>query len=191
MMRTAGRIRTEILTSQAPGRITTMRAKLLVLTLVFAAAALAGDHNFPYVFKRGGGSITRVNGSLEQFTRIKRRFTGDYIWARVQGGEFLIRDQAVLAEGERLFAPVRELEPAARAAEERLRPLEEKADRLSDDESDDHEDELKALEPALEAAAKEVERIDDEMERREAIAEKKFEQIVMAAIKAGKAERVK
>ncbi len=170
-----------------------MRTKILVLSLVVsflgAAAACAAD-DFPYVFKRGSGSIIRINGSIESYTRYTKRWSGDYIWAKVDGRQYLIRDQDVLDEAERVFADMRALEPQMRAAEERLRPLEEKADELSDDESDDHEAELEALEPQLEAASREVERIDNEMERREAIAERKFEQIVNRVIASGKAQRV-
>ncbi len=172
-----------------PRRITDMRAKILVLTIILAATAFAKD-DFPYVFKRGSGSIIRIYGSIESYTRYAKRFSGDYIWARRDGHQYLIRDEAVLAEAEAAFADMRALEPQMRAAEERLRPLEEKADALSDDESADHEEELEALESQLEAASREVDRLEEEMDRREQRAEKKFEQIVIKAIAAGKAQRV-
>ncbi len=176
----------------------------LIVALVVVASALAAPLNFPYVFKRGSGSIIRVNGSLESFKRIQERWSGEYIWLKRGSREYLIRDAAVLAAAGGAYAQVDALEPAHRAAEERFQPieqkydaLEERVDQLSDEEDPAHADELRtaeralhAMEPEYRAAEEAVERIEEEMDRREEIAERKFEDIVLRAVDAGKATRV-
>jgi hypothetical protein len=186
--------------------MTNMRPKMLapslLAALVIAATAFAGPTGFPYVFKRGGGSMIRVNGSLESYKRIEGRWSGEYIWLRVSGREYLIRDASVLAAAAGAFAHMEALEPEHRAAEERFRPiekkynaLEERAERFEDDsahdaERRDAERALEAMEAEYQAAERAVERIDEEMERREEIAERKFEDIVLRAVDAGKAQRL-
>ena len=163
-----------------------MRAALLALSLLIAASCFASD-DFPYVFQRGKGSILRVQGSIESFTRIAKRWSGQYIWVRVGGRDYLIRDAAVLAAANAAFAEMDAMQPQVRAADARYRPIAEKFEAIEDDE--DHPN-YRELERAYEAAEREVERLEDEMERREAVAEKKFEKIVLRAIDGGKAQRV-
>ncbi len=166
-----------------------MRARLLALTLIIAAAALAGSPDrFAYVYKRGDDSILRVNGSLDHYLKIAKRWSGEFIWAEIKGRQYLIRDAAVLAEAQQAFAPMNALGPALRAAEEKVRPLEERYDAMQDHDEDNPA--LPALERQLQAAEREAERLDEEMERREAIAEAKFEKIVLRAIETDKAKRV-
>jgi len=180
-----------------------MRVRLLALSLAVAGIALAGSPDrFAYVYKRGNDSIMRINGSLESFQRIAKRWSGEYIWVSRNGKEWLIRDAAVLASARDAFKDMEALEPAMRAAEERLRPIEQKAEaieermeRIEDDparenEVREFERQLRAIEGELRTAEAAVERLDEEMERREEIAEAKFEKLVIRAIEAGKAQRV-
>ena len=180
-----------------------MRFKLLAISLVVAAVAVAGTPDrFAYIFKRGNDSIMRINGSIEEFQRIAKRWPGEYIWVRRNGREYLIRDAAVLAAARNAFAQMEALEPAMREAEKRLRPIEkkfeaieERLDELEDGESPDRqireaERQLRAAEAELREAEGALERIEKEVERREEIAEKKFEEIAIRAIEGGKARRV-
>lgn len=180
-----------------------MRIKLLALALVVAAVAVAGKPDrFAYIYKRGNDSIMRIDGSIEQFQRIAKRWTGEYIWVSRNGREYLIRDAAVLAAARKAFAPMEALEPQMREAEARMRPIErkyetieERLDALEDDDAPESqireaERALRAIESELAVAERAVERIEEELERREEVAEKKFEEIVLRAIDAGKAKRV-
>jgi septal ring factor EnvC (AmiA/AmiB activator) len=183
-----------------------MRRSLLALALalVIAGIALAGSSDrFAYIYKRGDGDTTmRINGSIESFQRMAKRWSGEYIWVNRNGKEWLIRDAAVLASAREVFKEMEALEPAVQAAEERLRPIEENAEaledrieRFEDDESREAEmreaeRQLRAIEDQLRTAETAVERLDDEMERREEIAEAKFEKLVIRAIEARKAQRV-
>ena len=164
-----------------------MRVTGLFLSLILAGTSFAADR-FPYVFQRSKGTIIRISGSsLEGYQRIKNRYTGQFIWLSTKGREYLIRDAAVLADANKAFAHMDALEPQLRAAEERLRPIEKKFEAIEDDEDHPSHDQL---EREYEAAEHAVELLDDEVERREKIAEQKFEQIVIRAIESGKAQRV-
>ena len=193
-----------------------MRKLSLFLLLVACTADGSDRSSFPYVYKYGPDSHIRSSGDdIESIVRTSKRWSGEFVWLRWKGREYLIRDAGVLAQVRAAFAEMHAFEPQVRAAEERARPLEkkyeaieERADRLSDRLSDEPElsaaerkdleerlriaeREMEAIEPAYKAAEREAERLDQESERLEEIAEEKFERIVIQAIQDGRAERVK
>ena len=184
---------------------------LLLLSLCAAAIAMAGSSDrFSYIYKRGNRSVVRIGGSFDQYKRVAKRFSGEYIWLYHKGRGYLIRDATVLSAVRGAFAQVDALEPKMREVEARYHPverkyeeLEERVDELSDRIEDDPslerklESQLREAERAMEAleaeykqAERAVELVEDEMDRREEIAEKKFEEIVLRAVDQGKAERV-
>ena len=177
-----------------------MRNRLLALTLLLAATAMAGSRDrFSYVYKHGGRSTVRIGGSFEHYPRDAKRWSGDYIWLYRNGNGYLIRDAGVLADVRGAFAQVEALEPKMREVEARFNPIERKYEALEErmDELSDRDEEDPALERAMHAieadykkAEREVEAVEKEMDRREEIAEKKFEEIVIRAIDQGKAQRV-
>jgi len=191
-----------------------MRKLALVLLLALSASA-ADRFSFPYIYKSGGSSHIRSNGnSIEKMVNISKRWSGDFVWLRKDGQEWLIRDASVLAAVRIAYADMHALEPRLRAAEERRHPYEQKMeavekrmDRISDQLGDDEtltaatrrslevrlrdlEREYESIERDSRGIEREAEELDDEMERLEKIAERKFEQIVLSALAKGKAERV-
>lgn len=177
-----------------------MRIRLLALTLLVAATAMAGSRDrFSYVYKHGSRSTVRIGGSFDHYPREAKRWSGDYIWLYRNGNGYLIRDAGVLAAVRGAFAQVEALEPKMREVEARFNPIERKYEALEEkmDELSDRDEEDPALERAMHAieadykkAEREVEAVEKEMDRREEIAEKKFEEIVIRAIDQGKAQRV-
>jgi len=180
-----------------------MRTIVSLLVAVTLVAETPGRFN--YIYKRGNDSTICINGSIEDFERLAKRFTGEYVWLEQGKAEYLIRNAAVLAQVRQAFAEMDAFEPTVQAAEKRLRPIEEKAeelerriDEIEDSEKPGLEAELREAEKRLEAmegqlheAELAVERLEKEMDRREEIAEKKFEEIVLRAVREGKAERVR
>lgn len=187
----------------------------LVLLFLLAATALAGDRpSFPYVYKTGEQAHLRSSGEdIETIVRISKRWTGEFVWLRKDGREYLIRDAAVLASVRAAFADMHAFEPRLRAANEKRRPWEEKmdaleermdqiSDQLGDEELTDRtrahlesklrelERQADAIEGDYQAAEREAERLEQEMDRLEEIAEAKFEQIVLRAVREGRAQRV-
>jgi hypothetical protein len=108
--------------------------------------AAAGDS---YMLVRGEHwSIS--SGSLADLRAIRRRFSGDFLWARRGDREVLIRDPKALGEAVSFFDALREIEPDQEALDRRQRDLErrqnaldrqeEENDRELDRMSDDDED---------------------------------------------------
>jgi hypothetical protein len=139
-----------------------MRRLLLPLLLLATTATAAGRFSFTYIYKSGDQAHLRSNGGdIDSLVKTSKRWTGEFVWLRRDGQEYLIRDAGVLSAVKAAFAEMHALEPRLRAAEERRHIAEHEAEQL-----------------------------EAEMDRLEAIAERKFEQIVVRAIEAGKAQRV-
>jgi chromosome segregation ATPase len=188
--------------------------RTLFLFLVMLATSLTGAEQFSYIYKQGDHTHIRSNSGIEQMVSLSKRWTGEFVWLKRNGRQYLIRDAAVLAQVRAAFADLHAYEPKVRAAEESLRPLERKmerieermdelSDRLGDDEELDEatrvglerklaqaEREFNELERSYRPAERENERMEREHDRLEKIAEEKFEKIVFRAVEEGKAERV-
>ena len=188
--------------------------RTLFLLLVALATSMMGAEQFSYIYKRGDHTHIRSSANIEKMVALSKRWSGEYIWLKRNGKEYLIRDAAVLAEVRNAFAELHAYEPKLRAAEERLRPVERKmdrieermddlSDRLGDDDDLDSatrgelerqlreaERELEEVERTYGPAERETERMEREHDRLEEIAEERFEKIVFRAVDQGKAERV-
>jgi hypothetical protein len=180
-----------------------MRRLLLPLLLLATTATAAGRFSFTYVYKSGDQSHLRSNGGdIDTLVKTSKRWKGEFVWLQREGREYLIRDAGVLSAVAAAFAEMHAFEPRLRAAEEKRRPIEakmevveERLDRLTDEDGDERarraaERELQAIEGQHRVAEREAEKLEAEMDRLEAVAERKFEQIVLKAIEAGKAQRL-
>jgi vacuolar-type H+-ATPase subunit I/STV1 len=193
------------LTIRALDRFICMR-KLILLFALLALTAAAGDRShFTYIYKKGGHTHMRSSMDIERMVKVSKRWEGDYVWLRLDGKEWLIRDAAVLAEVNRVFAEMHALEPAKRAADAQRHPyevkieaLEKQIDALTDDDDENVNDkrvrelerQMRAIEREYEAVERKAEKLEEEMDRLEEIAEVKFDQIVLRAVRQGKAVRV-
>ena len=109
-----------------------------------------------YVLARGE-HWSNSNASLEVVLAIQRRFSGDFLWVRRAGKEFLIRDSRIIDEAQAFWAPLRKLDP------ERSE-LELRQSRLESDEADlDREQE--EIEGELERLSEDSDRRGDETAR--------------------------
>lgn len=183
-----------------------------VLTSLTLLAAQASGGPISYVYNAGSRSHMRSNGSIDEVVRIAKRWSGAFLWARVDGRAYLIRDAGVLDAARRAFARLDRLELRLEEAKRRLRPferhvesIEQRADGLSDSLDDKglseaereriqarlqklEEERRSAKAKAYEAetALEELERQQEEQER---IAEKELERIIVDAIRAGRSVR--
>ena len=82
-------------------------ATLTVSDDVPAPCGRAGD---AYVVARGARWIS-TNVSVETVRTVQKRLSGDFLWARCAGKEYLVRDARPIEQAEALFAPIRKLEP--------------------------------------------------------------------------------
>jgi chromosome segregation ATPase len=192
-----------------------MRKLLLLLPLLVLTAAADEHVGFAYIYNHDGQMHMHSNGDdIESLVRTSKRWKGEYVWLRKDRRQYLIRDAGVLAQVRAAFAEMHALEPKLNAAERRRDPfeakidaVEDRVDRLSDSLGDDEmsdakraqleaqlrvaEQELRALERSLEPIERETEALEERMDRLEAVAERKFETIVLQAIRDGRAEAVR
>jgi septal ring factor EnvC (AmiA/AmiB activator) len=196
-----------------------MRTRLIALALLVSAVVtgvlIAGDRPTSYIYKRGDSLHTRISGrfAFDRIGPISKKYGNEFVWVRMNGGEYLIRDANTLAQVRQAFRHLDELEPELRAIERRLKPferefeeIEERVDTLGDSLDDDDlseserddienklrdaEEKMRAVEEKMRPVEREMERLDNESERREVIAEKQFEAIVERAVERGLAQRV-
>lgn len=180
---------------------------------MLAGVLSAGDRGMSYIYKRGEGLYTRISGSaIDRIGAVAKKYGNEFVWVRVGGRNYVIRDAATLAEVRNAFREVEAMEPSLHEAEKRMKPFEKQmedveerldslGDRLDDDSLSDSardaieqkmhaaEKDMHAIEKQMEGVERELERIEKESEKREAVAEDRFEAIVERAIERGVAER--
>lgn len=181
---------------------------LLLLSLL-AVTAFAGDR-FRYVYSYGPDSqvVALTHGSLEDVVRLQKRFSGVYLWASLDGRDYLIRDAALLDELRRAHAPIEALTPGMKALQNKMRPLERRQERLEDEYdklSDADDDDLTAaerdrmrqlrgqlrdIERELRGYEQEEQRLDRREEELDVVFDDAVEQIVRRAIRNGLAKRL-
>jgi chromosome segregation ATPase len=189
-----------------------MRRTLSILALLLTTlACFARERDrFTYVYSRGGSDIISLShGSLESTLKIRKRYTGTYLWAQLDGRAYLIRDAATLDEVRRAVAPLDALNAELEPLHQKMKPLqrrEEKIDRELDALTDNEDDEAPTAETRdrireLERQQREVERELRDYEREEERLDRKEEaldracdeeirRIVERAVRRGVAEHV-
>jgi hypothetical protein len=186
------------------------KAILITLLLLLAVSSVAAgpSRGFSYVFSRDGHSIMSGNVDLRHVLAQKDRWDAPFLWARIDGREYLTQDSTVIAEARAAFREVEVLHVNYERVHHKMRPLEEREsmleeriDRIRDRDEEDDEDvdrsklaelerELEIVARQLRALEQEEERIDEREEALTAVAEKKLRGIIDRAIDRGVARRV-
>ncbi|PYQ29103.1 MAG: hypothetical protein DMF56_12555 [Acidobacteria bacterium] len=189
-----------------------MRRTLFLFALLFTAlCCFAGERDrFTYVFSRGGkGDVILSHGSVQAMMRIKNRFVGTYLYARLDGREYLIRDAASIDDARHAVAPLdailEELEPIhqkMRPLEKREEAIDRELDALTDNENDqemtaEKRDRIRELERQqheverdLRVYEREEERFDHRQDALDKVFDEEIRRIVERAVRTGVAERV-
>ncbi|MDQ2980328.1 MAG: hypothetical protein M3R62_14035 [Acidobacteriota bacterium] len=185
--------------------LVSMSALLLAYPTMTAAAPQEPTRTFrsdraedAYVLSRENHAST-TSGTLEDLEKARRRFSGEFLWVRRSGREYVIYGRQALEEAHRLFAPIRALDPeraalalrqsrieAEQSALEREEErLERESEGLGEDASPRDEPARRRLERrrrelepqmrALEAREREVEELERSIDRREEDLEAKAE----------------
>jgi DNA repair exonuclease SbcCD ATPase subunit len=185
-----------------------MRRIVLASLLLLAAATFAGPSaGFSYMLSRDGNSIISGNVDIRRIESMHGRWDVPYLWARIDGREYVTHDAGVMAEARAAFAEVDALHVQYQKIHDRMRPLERREEKLedridsitdahSDDGADIDEEELARLERELETVSRQLraleeeeERIDEREEQLTAVAEKNLRAIIDRAIARGVARR--
>ena len=195
-----------------------MRTRLIALVLLVSAAVAgvitAANRLDTYVYKRGNGMYSRISGSaINRIGEIYKKYGNEFVWLRMNGRGYVIRDAATLAEVRNAFRHLEELDPRLREVEQRMRPfereiekIEESVDSLGDSLDDeslsdakrdaiearlrDAEEKMRGVEEKMRVVEREMEKLEKQAEKLEEVAEARFEVIVQRAVERGVAERV-
>jgi chromosome segregation ATPase len=196
-----------------------MRTRLLVLALLLSAVVAgvlsADDDRMSYIYRHGDGATMRISGAgMDHLGATAKKYGNEFVWVRISGRSYVIRDAATLAEVREAFREAEAMAPSVRAVEQRLKPyeqqmeaVEERIDSLSDRLDDERlgdsaregieqklrqaERDMRSIEQQMSGIEREMEKLENEMERREAAGEDRFERIVERAIERGVAERAR
>ncbi|HVR38138.1 MAG TPA: hypothetical protein VMU84_03525 [Thermoanaerobaculia bacterium] len=165
---------------------------IAALLLLISTAAFA--ENWSYVYARGNvmhASSVRLS-SLE---KMSKRFGHEFLWTRIGGREYVIRDAATLAETRDLLTPMETTGPQQEALTRRMQKLERRENELEEqiEEREDREDrqspalerELREVEHQLRVLEAEEERLDAEQDAREQAAEARLKRLIERAIRSG------
>lgn len=93
-----------------------MRPGITAVLFFAAAVALAGESpRTSYVYSRGSRPhiISASRLDVVSIRKLQRRYGNDFLWARVDGRAYVIRDTAALDEVRRLYAPLDAFTPPA------------------------------------------------------------------------------
>lgn len=191
-----------------PLRLVQSCMKRLILVLLLALPLTAAE--FSYVYSRGEGADSISRGSLDEVLRLKKQYRGTYLWARVDGKRYLIRDAAALAEAERAFAPMREHGARLDALHRKMDPIQKRAealerrmDALTDIDDDEklspadknrlreYKQQLRAVEAELQEYEEEERKLESREEELDHIVDTTIERIIRRSVRQGLATRLR
>lgn len=183
-----------------------MRSILLILLL--AVPLCADEFSYVYAVPGEGEHVSISRGDLKEVLRLRQRLSGTFLWAKVGGREYVIRDAGVLQDVELAFGPLRALHPEQEALRARMRRIEEREERLEReaDALSDSEIRLTAIQSArldeLRRALREISeelrpleseerQLDQREESLDVVFDAEMERIVRRSIRSGTAERLR
>ncbi|HKO58326.1 MAG TPA: hypothetical protein VJ276_20850 [Thermoanaerobaculia bacterium] len=182
-----------------------MRKLALLAVLALALPLFAAEPRLSYVWvHHDRNTISTSNMDLDRALEIRDRLGAEFIWFRLRGAEYVVRDAATLAALDRLWEPMRMSDPEYDRMQKRLRPLEKKEadlDRMHDalEDQEEHadqarlrelEDRLREVQRELRELEKEERRLDEKRDAIERDVERKMIPLLEEAVRKGVAKRL-
>jgi hypothetical protein len=166
-----------------------MRRTILLLALLALTTGAAWKHGDAYVLHSGTTDVTMTSMSIEDLPPLYRRLgNGSYLWVRIDGRQYLIRDGAVLHEATTIWAPVDALRPEQREVEAEERRLDRRIDAIEDGKAKGEPGELARLRERFRTVSARERELDKRSEALEKVAEAQLRELVERAIRNGRAE---
>jgi len=165
--------------------------RLLLIALAAAALMSAKPRRDAYIIKIDDN--TTISGAdVDSIVAVAEAFRGKVVWARRNGTEYLVRDEAFLDRARALFAPQLALVPEQTAIGREEEQLDREEERLEDAPrtaaNERRLDEVRAKQRAL---AKREQALDEREEQIERAAERALWPMVDDAIRTGMAKAVR
>jgi hypothetical protein len=162
---------------------------LLALGMLTAGAWRRGD---AYVLHSGKTDVTMMsNMSIDALVGLHKRLdeSTPYFWMRIDGREYLVRDEAFLREATELWAPVQALKPEQKALDAEERRLDRRIDAIEDGDARAERGELSRLRERNREVSRRMRELDEREEAMEKVIEAKLRDLAEDAIRDGRARR--
>lgn len=160
-----------------------------MLALTTAGAWRRGD---AYILRTGKTHVIRTSTTINELVPLQRRL-GDtsYLWVRLDGREWLIRDEALLREAAALWAPIEALKPEERAVDAEESRLDHRIDAIEDGKAVAEPGELARLRERNAVVSRRQRELDKRSEALEKVAEAKLRDLIDEAIRDGRAKELR
>jgi len=171
-----------------------MRRTIVLLLALALTTAAAWQRRDAYVLHSGKSNITMMGGmTIDALVALHKRLGEDtpYLWARIAGREYLIRDEAFLRQADALWAPVRALKPEEKALSAEEKRLDDRIDAIEDGEAKAAPGELERLRARNRAVSQRMRELDERSEALEKGVEAKLQEMIEQAIRDGRAKTLR
>jgi beta-lactamase regulating signal transducer with metallopeptidase domain len=159
---------------------------------VSGAEGKAWSRRDAYILHSGKTDVVRTSSTIDEVVAARRRLgAGDYLWVRIGGNEYLIRDESVLEQAEELWAPIEAMKPEQREIAEEERRLDKRIDAIEDHDTTASSEELEQLRARDRAVSKRERELDEREEAMERVVEVKLRRLVDDAIRGGHASKLR
>ena len=163
-----------------------------ILLLAFLALATGGAWPFgdAYVLHSGKTDVTMTSSrvSIDSVVKVRKRFgDGPFLWTRIGGREYLIRDEAFLRDADELWAPMEALKPEQHALGDEERRLDRRIDAIEDGKAKGEPGELDRLREQYRVVSRRERELDHRSEAMEKVVEAKLRRMIEEAIRDGRA----
>lgn len=165
----------------------------LALTVLLAAGAVQAESRGAYVLCSTGSPgcsiLISSQTSVRTIKAVRARYgSASFLWVRIDGREYVIRDRAFLDRADVLFAPAHALEPEQAKVGEEEKALDREEERLEKLAGDDERlvrDRMRDLERKQREVEAREKVLDDREEELERVAENDLWRMVDDAIRSG------
>jgi hypothetical protein len=171
-----------------------MRRTILLLAVLALTTAAAWRRGDAYVLHVGKTDVTMTSShvSIENVVALRHRLGNEpYLWVRIGGREYLIRDDAFLREAAAMWVPVQALEPEQHQIGDEERRLDKRIDAIEDGKAKRAPGELEELRERYRVVERRQRELDQRSEAMEKVIEAKLRDMVDDAIRNGLAQTLR
>lgn len=169
-----------------------MRRTLLLLAALALTTAAGWRRGDAYILHAGPTDVTMMSVSVDDLMKLRDRLGhGSYLWVRLAGREWMIRDEATLRQATALWAPVEALKPEEREVNAEERRLDKRIDAIEDGKATAEPGELARLRERYRTVERRQRELDQRSEALEKVSEAKLRDLVEEAIRDGRAEEMR
>jgi len=131
--------------------------------------------------------------TVDRLVAAHKRFSDSapYFWMRIDGREYLIRDETFLRQARALWAPVDALKPEQKELDKEERRLDRRIDAIEDGDDRADRSELQQLRERNRVVSRRMRELDEREEAMEKVIESKLRDMAEQAIRTGVARPVR